>query len=68
MFHVVFVLNAAPDAQSGTVSGAISMFGPLRGLEVFAEDGDDVDVIIGMDILGRGALHVGFDGRYMFSW
>jgi hypothetical protein len=39
----------------------------LEGPEVLVE-GDDADVLIGMDVLGRGALHIGFDGRYMFSW
>jgi hypothetical protein len=60
-------MNTAQNAQ-GLFSGGIQVFGPLQGLEIRAEHDDDVDVLIGMDVLGRGALHVGFDGRFMFSW
>jgi hypothetical protein len=59
-------MNTAQNAQ-GLFSGGIQVFGPLQGLEIRAEHDDDVDVLIGMDVLGRGALHVGFDGRFMFS-
>ncbi|MBI2716886.1 MAG: retroviral-like aspartic protease family protein [Rhizobiales bacterium] len=67
LFNVGFVMSSTQDAQ-GKVSGHLQIFGPLQGLEIRAEDSDDVDVLIGMDVLGRGALHVGFDGRFLFSW
>jgi hypothetical protein len=52
----------------GTMSGGMHVFGPLEGLEIHAAENDDVDVLVGMDILGYGALHVGFNGQFMSSW
>lgn len=67
LFNVGFVTASQTDAE-GKIFGSMSVFGPLEGLEIHAEDGDDVDVLIGMDVLGHGAFHIGFDGRFMFSW
>jgi len=67
LFNVAFILSSQQDAQ-GLVSGNMQIFGPFEGLEVHAEADDDVDVLIGMNIIARGAFHVGFDGRYLFSW
>ena len=67
LFTIGFVMGGTLNTQ-GAFSGHLAVFGPLQGLEIFAEESDDVDVLIGMDVLGRGALHVGFDGRFMFSW
>ena len=67
LFNVGFIISATPGAL-WTMSESMQVFGPLEGLEIHAEDNDDVDVLIGMDILGYGALHVGFNGQFMFSW
>jgi hypothetical protein len=65
LFSVGFTTSAVPGVAG---SGGMHIFGPLEGLEIHAEDGDDVDVLIGMDILGYGALHVAFNGQFTFSW
>lgn len=67
LFSIGFVTSASAETD-GRYSGSIEIFGPLQGMEIYAEANDDVDVLIGMDVLGHGALHIGFDGRYMFSW
>jgi hypothetical protein len=67
LFNVGFLHTEPMLSQQGS-SGTMSVFGPLRGLEFHAGPDDDVDVLIGMDVLGRGALHISFDGRFVFSW
>jgi hypothetical protein len=61
-------MTSSPGAVGGTTSGAMAIFGLFEGLENYAEDDDDVGVLIGMDILARGNFSVGFDGRYVFCW
>jgi hypothetical protein len=67
LFSVGFLIGSTPGTP-GTLASSVHVFGPLEGLEIHAEDSDDVDVLVGMDILGYGALHVGFNGQFMFSW
>jgi hypothetical protein len=67
LFNIGFPMSMSQD-PSGLVSGSMQIFGPLRGLEMNVEEEDDVDVLIGLDVLGRGVLHVAFDGRFTFSW
>jgi gag-polyprotein putative aspartyl protease len=68
VFYVGFVMTAAPAAAAGGYSGQMNVFGLFEGLEIHAEDDDDVDVLIGMDVLARGNFTVGFDGRYLLCW
>jgi hypothetical protein len=67
LFHAAFVLPDHAD-QQGSFSGSMGVFGPFEGLEINAESDDDVDVLIGMNIIGRGSFHVGFHGVYTFCW
>ena len=54
LFNVGLSISTIPGAP-GTMSGGMHVFGPLEGLEIHAEQNDDVDVLVGMDILGYGA-------------
>lgn len=68
LFRVAFFTGPPSVAPDGKISGSVTNFGPFEGLEIHAEENDDVDVLVGMDILARGQFAVGFDGRYMFCW
>jgi hypothetical protein len=61
-------MTVGPGDVAGTVSGNLASFGPFEGLEIHAEEHDDVDVLLGMDVLARGHFSVGFDGRWMLCW
>jgi hypothetical protein len=68
LFNIGFIQVVRTALLSEGTSGATFVFGPLQGLEIHAAATDDVDVLVGMDVLGRGALHLSFDGRFIFSW
>jgi aspartyl protease len=68
LFNVGFVMASVPGDGPGTFSGGMSVFGPFEGLEIHSEPSDDVDVLIGMDVLARGEFSIGFDGRFIFCW
>jgi hypothetical protein len=67
LFRIGFWLSMQPGLQR-TISGAMASFGVFEGLEIHAEPDDDVDALIGMDVLARGNFTIGFDGRYMLCW
>jgi hypothetical protein len=67
IFRVGFLLTMHP-SDAGTSSGNMATFGPFEGLEIHAEPDDDVDVLIGMDVLARGEFSLSFDGRFVFCW
>src|SRR5205807_4906154 len=68
LFNIGFLHVTRSALFSEGSSSGMFVFGPLQGFEIHAEANDDVDVLIGMDVLGRGAFHVSFDGRFVFSW
>jgi gag-polyprotein putative aspartyl protease len=68
LFRVGFVMSGVPSTVPGTFSGNLEVFGNFEGLEIHAENDDDVDVLLGMDVLARGNFSLGFDGRWMLCW
>jgi hypothetical protein len=68
MFRVGFLMAVRPGDLQGTISGNMQVFGLFEGLEIYADTDDDVDVLIGMDVLARGNFTIGFDGRYILCW
>ncbi len=66
LFSVGFPMGIAPDPR-GTVSGNISIFHAIDGME-FNAGGAQFDVLLGMDVLSRGSLKIDFDGHFSFCF
>ena len=67
IFSLGFPMSMRSDPK-GTTSGGMSVFGALQGVEIHAEDDDDIDVLIGMDVITQGSLKVDFDGHWSFCF
>ena len=66
IFSIGFPTGMQQDA-TGTISGNVTMFENITGLE-FQPSGAAYDILIGMDIIRRGCLTVAFNGQWTFSF
>ena len=53
---------------NGLMAGNFSLFGGITGLEFSGSAGTGYDILVGMDILGRGSLKMDFDGHFSFCF
>jgi Aspartyl protease len=65
-FSVGFPIGLA-QTPTGLMSGNFHVFENITGLE-FKPAGATYDVLLGMDILAKGALTLDFQGRWCFSF
>ena len=66
IFTVGFLMGAVPDKVGPTSLGSFSFFPPISGAEIFTHEDDDLEVLIGMDIISRGSLHIEATGYFSF--
>ncbi len=53
---------------TGLAAANLSTFDNITGLEFNGSGGTSYDVLIGMDIVRRGSLHLDFDGHFSFCF
>ena len=52
---------------TGQVAGSITLFEGINGIE-FNAGPAAFDILVGMDVIRKGALTVSFDGHFTFCW
>jgi hypothetical protein len=66
IFTVGFLMGAVPNRVGSAQTGHFSFFPPIIGAEIFTHDDDDLEVLIGMDIISKGSLHIEGSGFFSF--
>ena len=41
-------------------------FAPIMGAEIYTDEDDDLEVLIGMDVISAGSLHIEASGFFSF--
>ena len=66
VFTVGFLLGTSPNKIGSAFAGNFFFFPTIMGAEIYAHDDDDLDILIGMDIISRGSLHIEASGYFSF--
>src|SRR4051812_31576834 len=66
VFTLGFILNASQDKVGSSFSADFHWFPPIQGAEIYTHDDDDLGVLIGMDVISAGSLHIEAAGFFSF--
>ncbi len=66
IFTIGFLLGAEPQKVGSRTLGRFSFFKPIQGAEIYTDDDDDLEVLIGMDVISAGSFHVESAGYFSF--
>jgi len=66
IFTVGFLMGGTPNRVGSAFAGNFSFFQPVMGAEIYTHEDDDLDILIGMDIISKGSLHIEASGYFSF--
>ncbi len=66
IFTIGFLNGAIPNRVGPGSSANFSFFPPITGAEIYTHEDDDLEILIGMDVISRGSLHIEASGFFSF--